>query len=529
MTPYSDSADTSGLWHMDTISDDIYIDDDNSAGNRDNAYIILNPNPASIDGPTLIDPNTYPAGNSAFANCLSFDGIDDGGAIPNSLLSFDPDNVRIEFWFKADAASDGQVLLDRWGQMVLYLHSDNLSIQAWDGQGTVAYYDNGFDPNDANSIEWTHFAVEVLDGRMEVYLNGGLVGSHVLSGGLAAAPTRDNTYIAQKYNNRNYFAGCMDEIRISKAELPDCGDWGYLDGDINRDCAVDVNDLLLLASEWFDNTDPANANARQGSFEDYTSYNIPMAADEPNIDGTLLPGEWDDAKVIPIVYPDIVTAPNVGSQKYEEPSPADLSAYYYFKWDIDYLYVGIKVYDEDMVFGEGYPGDHAALGINLNRTATEMSDAAFYVMYINSEGDPNIVNDPWYNQAFNPGNAVKAASSQADGWSFEVAYKWSDLNGYIPTVGDQHGFVAFLCDNDDNDGIRDTFLYDSGSGDTSVNANPSAYRVVTLTDGIACGDLGFIETDIDGNCIVNLADLAEMAKDWLGCTDPAGIGCVDLR
>jgi len=61
----------------------------------------------------------------------------------------------------------------------------------------------------------------------------------------------------------------MDDIPVGKvmntmivASEPNCcGDWGYLDADMDKDCDVDAYDFAIWALSWLDNTDPMNANS----------------------------------------------------------------------------------------------------------------------------------------------------------------------------------------------------------------------------------------------------------------------------
>jgi hypothetical protein len=254
-----------------------------------------------------------------------------------------------------------------------------------------------------------------------------------------------------------------------------------------------------------------------------------MASSTPTIDGTLSAGEWADAKEIYLAMPELTTSPNVGGFKYEIPEHADFSGYYYMKWDATNLYVGISIIDEALVFDAGYPDDHATLAFNLlNAAGAAQADVAFYNMYRDYFGDAQVVNAGGFNAAFNPDNAVIASAVSATGWSYEAAFKWSDF-GYTPSVGDVHGAAIMICDNDVADGERDTFLFDSGSGDTNVLVTPSLYRTATLTSGLVCGDNGYLAEDLNTDCDVTLLDYALMANQWLVCTTPGAEGCVDAR
>jgi hypothetical protein len=43
---------------------------------------------------------------------------------------------------------------------------------------------------------------------------------------------------------------------------PECGDWGYKPGDLNRDCRVDLRDFALIAADWLECTLPNGENCQ---------------------------------------------------------------------------------------------------------------------------------------------------------------------------------------------------------------------------------------------------------------------------
>ncbi|MBW8016745.1 MAG: hypothetical protein FVQ82_11205 [Planctomycetes bacterium] len=51
---------------------------------------------------------------------------------------------------------------------------------------------------------------------------------------------------------------------------------------------------------------------------------------------------------------------------------------------------------------------------------------------------------------------------------------------------------------------------------------------VSITEN-DCGAWGTYWADFNGDCIVDIADLAEWASSWLACTTPNEPGCVDMR
>jgi len=57
------------------------------------------------------------------------------------------------------------------------------------------------------------------------------------------------------YTDRDYFTGTLQA---------ECGDWGYLGGDVNRDCRVNLADLAIMAQGWLGCTDPQTPGCRDG-------------------------------------------------------------------------------------------------------------------------------------------------------------------------------------------------------------------------------------------------------------------------
>jgi hypothetical protein len=51
------------------------------------------------------------------------------------------------------------------------------------------------------------------------------------------------------------YTGTIDNVVI-EFFAPECGDWGYLPADLNRDCYVNLADIAIMAASWLDCTDP---------------------------------------------------------------------------------------------------------------------------------------------------------------------------------------------------------------------------------------------------------------------------------
>lgn len=104
---------------------------------------------------------------------------------------------------------------------------------------------------------------------ISIYINdqlaatGSRAGSPSLSGGLAQIGSSVQTTVS--------WGGAIDEIRVSNiarssfcnGSTPNCGDWGFLRGDISSpspDCCVNFEDLLVLASQWLQTGDSLTAD-----------------------------------------------------------------------------------------------------------------------------------------------------------------------------------------------------------------------------------------------------------------------------
>jgi hypothetical protein len=51
-------------------------------------------------------------------------------------------------------------------------------------------------------------------------------------------------------------------------------------------------------------------------------------------------------------------------------------------------------------------------------------------------------------------------------------------------------------------------------------------ELYTMLDG--CGSWGYLPTDFNEDCVVDLADLKTFVAQWLACTDPQGEDCIDV-
>lgn len=130
-----------------------------------------------------------------------------------------------------------------------------------------------------------------------------------------------------------------------------------------------------------------------------------------------------------------------------------------------------------------------------------------------------------------PQNSLIAYSNTGDHYVIELKIAWSDIDlgsGYVPNIGDMHGF-GFLCQDHDAGGSREHFMWDIPVNDINLVMVPANWNTITLVEIMPCGESGLSGGDINSDCNTNLDDFVSLFIDWLDCTDPGNISCIDVR
>jgi hypothetical protein len=321
-------------------------------------------------------------------------------------------------------------------------------------------------------------------------------------------------------------------MRVGPAQWvePECGGWGYSPADFNEDCSVDLLDYSEMFREWLQTYDDSGASTAQSREIPLPgNYNVPQASVTPVIDGTISAGEWDDAKPIEMIYPNLIEEGNTGTLTRlvgTPPTPEDYSLFWYMKWDSSGLYVLGRVYDD--IFSAAIGLDEPQFSFNLNNNLSAVFLDEAIVWNLPANGSINVNGGLVYN------DSVLSGSVLSDGYAVEFKFAWSDLtsvNGgsaYTPQINDVHG-IGFTCQDHDADGERECVLLDYGSNETWAMTDLSTWNTITLVDNLTCGDLGYMAGDFNEDCLVNEDDLDTVISDWLGCSDPFVEGCEDFR
>lgn len=72
---------------------------------------------------------------------------------------------------------------------------------------------------------------------------------------------------------------------------------------------------------------------------------------------------------------------------------------------------------------------------------------------------------------------------------------------------------------------RDINISNVASGGIYTGVSRNVTMTVYDND---CGYWGFLASDFNEDCKVDMQDLAEFALDWLDCTHPQGVDCVNV-
>ena len=249
LDPLEDDAETIALLHMDTSTvvdaNDFVPDDDSANPGRDNDLGL-----GVLPGTTAPDLTTGDGG--VWGEALEFSG--DMAVIPGTPwlgATNEIDTVKVDLWIRPTGLSTPQGTLvgvpDVWE---IYLDG-RVYFRIWDADDNVVpLQGEGTIPN-----TWWHVVASYAGGQMTLTLNG--------QNNSRAAPLWKRADGMITVGNRagaagpNPYRGLVDELKISVPQLK-CGDWGYHQADVNKDCYVNLEDFSLLTEGWSACTDPCD-------------------------------------------------------------------------------------------------------------------------------------------------------------------------------------------------------------------------------------------------------------------------------
>lgn len=231
----------------------------------------------------------YVAGKSGQA--LDFDGAGDfiramaapggfGGWTPQLVMNSPA--ITISMWVKMDAFPTSAVNLIASRSWVSGSNLIELSIFGFDTPFYVVQqgiWMTEFPQQKIPAVklgDWFHLAMtyDAIAQKSYMYIDGVAGAVAPITSG-ATVNIGNYTIGGNAYLNARYFDGQIDEVRIYDYaltpaeiqvlchefdEIPNqCGNLGFLPGDLDYDCHVDLKDIAVFAGEWMECTKPEDS------------------------------------------------------------------------------------------------------------------------------------------------------------------------------------------------------------------------------------------------------------------------------
>jgi hypothetical protein len=317
-----------------------------------------------------------------------------------------------------------------------------------------------------------------------------------------------------------------------------CGMFGtvFLDGDVSGaadqpDCYVNAHDVVKVADQWLECTDPAQADCVQASSE--PSMKIAKTSQTITVNGNL--DDWSG----PIEW--------ISLDEVYDGNPQDITdAKFAVRWDdsTSKVYLAVEVIDTDHqletdpcdwntsdrieIYVQGDPNDQTGWGA----TGSGCFDVA--QQYIVGHTPSNGTWGLWADRTTVGGDAgFQAATTRV---STKITYEAAvtPFNYYAGICGGTTDPTTLVAGHVLRfDVIADTkstndFGMLSENTDSPKHDDTSTFAEYTLVDALQCGDLGYLAADAHGatgDCHVNLIDFSVVAGQWMWCSDPPVTAC----
>ncbi len=208
-----------------------------------------------------------------------------------------------------------------------------------------------------------------------------------------------------------------------------------------------------------------------------------MTAGYINFDPTI-DGSWSDWKDYTTLYPAAAVTYGRGNWT----GSADLEASYAAAWDYEYLYIGVKVYDD--VYSQGATGQDIYKGDSIEILLDTNLSGDYYVQSLSTDdyqlgisaGDDG--NSPeaylWYpsSKAGSRTSSIDVGFTTEEGlYRIEARIPWSVFN-VTPASGMHLGIAVSVSDNDnETSNIQQTMVSSSA---TRALTNPTTWGEIVL-------------------------------------------------
>lgn len=299
-----------------------------------------------------------------------------------------------------------------------------------------------------------------------------------------------------------------------------CGDWGYFAGDINRDCNVDGEDIARMAAEWMEDCTSLEAPTEEFTDDDYTvglwhfdsTYLIGSDVYHPD-DDSAHPGRDRDMKEYVDGDPYINL---VGSGKWGNCVNIDDTG-------------GVNYY---MLHGQLWPADGDTFRYQGWFRFADGGDLGGYLCHVYDQVHVHVysVSDDAIFRVHvsgdllgDPDNYVEITASLPDttAWQYvEAVYDGSAIVLMTETETVTAAGIGPIVPNSRN-------MY--------IGSRKNKNRFTGLMDEVKMSTVGpgmcteSLDSDLNSDGKVNLEDFGGMGGDWMRCTNPNVVGCIDTR
>lgn len=292
--------------------------------------------------------------------------------------------------------------------------------------------------------------------------------------------------------------------------IAECSDENhpYPAGDLSKDCKTDIDDLSILVQQWLGCTDPTGSCL---DLRDNWNFSAPEIA-SITVDGDL--SDWAESSGF-VTFNVWLTDPN------DEGLASTSKAQYAWNDTANKLYIGIEttqgssdwVVEVGGLMGNITPYVSPAGG----RTATQLK-----FEYVTVPGSLRITN-----QTNPPGitNGV-VAHAALDGSTLTLEI---ETPVYSDWKDDPNGMD--LSAGMDIYAYANVFDFAQSAADSQISygtyqnwftswVTENASKILLIQGMTDCGTQGYLDEDLNLDCIVNLKEYAVIAKNWMVCSHP---------
>ncbi len=228
----------------------------------------------------------------------------------------------------------------------------------------------------------------------------------------------------------------------------------------------------------------------------------------PSLELTFTPEDWDVPQVINVVAEqDSVAEPEKVVWVVHKTRIADAN---FVEWDD--AYAGLVTV---------YVRDYAVPGVKIREAdgATAVSEQGGFDAYT-----MELLYPPTYNVTITIGTDGQTLVDVGAGGAETVQLVFTSANWSEPRT-----VIVLAVDDDVLEGDHNSLITHTVSSLDGGYDGLAVRDVIVHVEDNECGAWGYLLLDLNKDCLVNIADLAEFAAVWLECTQPYGENCLDLR